>query len=115
MRWSHLQATRALIPELAFLHHSPNGGQRSAFTGAQMKALGTKRGFPDLVLPRRGGGLAIEMKSATGRTSPEQDGWLDWLAQCGWTVVVCRSAEDAREAIAVYFGLALASLPGLDA
>ena len=34
-----------------WLHHSPNGGGRSAVEGAIFKAMGTKAGWPDLVLP----------------------------------------------------------------
>lgn len=116
VKWSHLSAVRAVMPELARLHHSPNGGQRSAFTGAQMKALGTKPGWPDLVLPMRDGGVAIEMKrpDGTGRTSPEQTGWLDWLTACGWTVAVCTSADDARVMLCHALGIQPDSVPGLD-
>jgi hypothetical protein len=34
-----------------WLHHSPNGGARSAIEGAILKAMGVKAGEPDLVLP----------------------------------------------------------------
>ena len=117
VRWTHLRAVRAVLPDLAWLHHSPNGGQRTGFTGGQMKALGTKPGFPDLVLPVPSPagwhGLAIEMKSATGRTSPEQVGWMDRLADSGWKVAVCRSADEARDTIAAYFKTDPADLPPL--
>jgi hypothetical protein len=36
-----------------WLHHSPNGGARSAVEGAIFKSMGVKAGFPDLVLPIR--------------------------------------------------------------
>jgi hypothetical protein len=105
VRWSHLAQVRAIAPALAWLHHSPNGGLRSGFTGAQMKALGTKAGFPDLILPVASPPLAIEMKTDTGRTSPEQDGWIDALTQAGWTTAVCRSAAQAREVLCHHLGL----------
>ncbi len=118
VRWTHQRAVRAAIPALAWLHHSPNGGRRDGFTGGQMKALGTKPGFPDLVLPVPSPagwhGLAIEMKSDTGRTSPEQVGWLDRLADSGWQTAVCRSAADGRDTLARYFGLDPGSLPPLE-
>lgn len=108
VRWTHLRTARAVAPELAWLHHSPNGGRRDGFTGGQMKALGTKPGFPDLVLPVPSPsgwtGLAIEMKSDTGRTTPEQVAWLDRLADSGWQVAVCRSAAEGRATIAAYLG-----------
>jgi hypothetical protein len=115
IRWSHKVEVRSIAPELAWIHHSPNGGQRSGFTGAQMKALGTKPGFPDLILPipmPDHPGLVIEMKSATGRLSPEQALWLDTFRAGNWSVHVCRSAEDARSVILDYLGITQA--PALD-
>lgn len=104
------------MPELAWIHHSPNGGQRSGFTGAQMKALGVKRGFPDLILPvavNGATGLAIEMKTTTGRTTPEQDGWLTHLTSQGWKCRVARSAEEARAIVCSYLGTDPATVPAI--
>ena len=116
VKWTHKREVRAVLPALAFLHHSPNGGQRTARAGAQMVALGTKRGWPDLVLPLPPPlhGLAIEMKSTTGRVSEEQTGWLEHLAECGWSCHVCRSAEDARLVILSFFGIAPDSVMDLE-
>ena len=119
IRWSHKSTVRQLIPALAYLHHSPNGGKRDAFTGAQMKALGVKPGFPDLILPFTNDagqcGLAIEMKSEKGRVSDEQADWLAHLLLHGWECAVCRSAEEARRTICAYFGIGHDSVPALDA
>ena len=115
IKWTHRQTVRAAIPELAHLHHSPNGGRRDAITGAQMVALGVKRGWPDLVLPLPGGGLAIEFKSATGRTTAEQDAWLAYFERIGWRAAVVRSAPEAVALIAGHFGLPVDALPGLEA
>lgn len=113
--WSHKAAVRALAPDLRWLHHSPNGGKRDAFTGAQMRALGVKRGFPDLILPVRvtdangvGGicpGLIIEMKSAIGKLSPEQKEWKEHFEAQGWTFAVARSAQEARTQLCLYLGI----------
>ena len=116
VKWSHKVATRERIPALRWLHHSPNGGKRDAVTGGQMKALGTKPGFPDLILPAPNDcyiGLAIEMKSATGRTTTEQDEWLEHFAIAGWDVHVCRSAEEAQAAILAYFNVQANECPAL--
>lgn len=105
------------MPALAFLHHSPNGGKRDGFTGAQMKALGVKPGFPDLILPARSGqhpGLAIEMKSATGRVSDEQAAWLDHFTGQQWATAVARSAEEARNILCDYLGIDPLKAPALD-
>lgn len=118
IRWSHKVEVRQLMPELRFLHHSPNGGQRDGFTGAQMKALGTKPGFPDLILPVRSGhtpGLVIEMKSATGRTSDAQDDWLEHFKGQQWAVAVARSAPEAREILCWYLDINPATAPALEA
>lgn len=118
IRWTHLTAVRALMPELAYLHHSPNGGKRDAFTGAQMKALGVKRGFPDLILiaPSLDGlyaGIAIEMKSDTGSLTPEQSDWLAHLSTQHWATHTARSAEEARNALCAYLGTDPGAIPAL--
>jgi hypothetical protein len=116
VRWSHRREVRELMPALRWLHHSPNGGQRDGFTGAQMTALGVKRGFPDLVLPASNGahpGLVIEMKSETGSLTAEQREWLAHYTAQGWIALVCRSAEDAREAICNFLSISPGSAPEL--
>ena len=117
IKWSHRAAVRALMPSLRFLHHSPNGGKRDAFTGAQMKALGVKAGFPDLILPVRAGqcpGLVIEMKSEDGRTSDSQDEWLAHFDSQGWGTKIARSADEARTILCLYLGFDPSACPSLD-
>lgn len=46
-----------------------------------------------------GVGLAIEVKSATGRVSPEQEDWLLKWRKNGGHVVVARSVDDVLEKI----------------
>ena len=92
---------------MRWLHHSPNGGKRDALAGAQMKALGVKPGWPDLILPHSNGqhpGLVIEMKSATGSTSKEQKDWLAHFEDQNWQVRVARSAQEARTILCLYLG-----------
>lgn len=114
VKWTHKREVRAVMPELRWMHHSPNGGRRDGFTGAQMTALGVKRGWPDLVMPMPGGGLAIEMKSEVGRLSDEQSEWLARFEACGWTCAVCRSANEARSVVLSFFGVADDALPEVD-
>ncbi len=116
VKWTHRKEVRALMPGLRWLHHSPNGGQRSAFTGAQMKALGVNKGFPDLILPvaaKNTPGLVIEMKSDTGRLSTDQSEWIAHYKEQNWVTHVCRSAEEAREIICTYFDISSATAPTL--
>lgn len=121
IRWSHLAAVRNLMPALRFLHHSPNGGKRDAFTGAQMKALGVKPGFPDLILPSTkfdhigiaSCGLVIEMKSATGSLSTEQKDWKEhFIDQC-WDFRLARTAQEARLHLCLYLSITPDSAPPL--
>lgn len=115
--WSHKPSVRSLMPELAWLHHSPNGGKRDGFTGGQMKALGVKPGFPDLILPvavKNSHGLVIEMKSATGSLSPHQKAWLDHFELQNWQIRVVRSAQEARSVICQYLGMPPGTTPPLE-
>ena len=104
MSWSEWAANR--MPEAGLLFHIPNGGARTAVTGARMKAEGVKKGVPDLMLPvARGGyhGLFIEMKRRQGgRVSPEQAGWLRNLEVMGYCTRVCFGADDAIKVIDDY-------------
>lgn len=115
IKWASRATVRAQLPALSWLFHVPNGGQRSARTGAQLRAMGVRPGVPDLLLPQWQGGIAIEMKSPTGRLAPEQASWLAHLDACGWRTVVARSAEEARLALIAYLGGDPAQVPGLDA
>jgi hypothetical protein len=103
VNWLHLQ--HPAVWERT--HHSPNGGARNAATGARLKLMGTRRGWPDLVVmvPRRKWcGLALELKAEGGRLSVEQNQWLEWLHECGFLVGVAWSFDEAISAITAYLG-----------
>lgn len=92
-------------PELAWLAAIPNGGLRHKREAAKLKAEGVKPGVPDYLLPvARGGyvGLALELKTATGRVSPEQKAWLAHLEAQGWLAVVARGWEQAWDVVRDY-------------
>ena len=59
------------------------------------------RGFPDLIAARPPRLLAIELKSATGRTSPEQREWIDRLSACGVESHVLKMPGDWDAFIAI--------------
>lgn len=73
---------------LAFTH-VPNGGKRHMTVAKQMKALGQRRGFPDLIIMANGFVGFIEVKrprirtngklSAKGVMSDEQKAWRDYF------------------------------------
>lgn len=88
--------------------HIPNEGKRSKSYGARLKRMGLRKGFPDLIIPLVRGkyhGLFIEMKYNGGKTSTDQDDWLNRLASEGYACAVCYSAEDAIRLIEKYLKL----------
>ena len=86
-------------PEYATLLFAvPNGGARNAITGARLKDEGVTAGVADLILllPHREHGvdvwhgLAIEMKTPTGRQSPEQRAWQAAIEAQGYKYAIAR-------------------------
>lgn len=104
VRWARLQVS--VLPALAALFAVPNGARTSMGTAAKLSAEGMSPGVPDLAipLPVAGGptGLWIEMKTPTGRVSPEQLAWHAVLSEAGHRVVVCRSSEAAIAELRAY-------------
>ena len=81
--------------------HPPNGGNRTAKTGALMKSMGAKAGVPDVLIfdtPGMPGwyrcGLAIELKVGKNKPTPAQLKWHEDLRGCGWRVEVCRTVDE---------------------
>lgn len=84
---------------------SPGAGAGSV---AADKAMGVKKGVPDLCLPvaRRGyHSLYIEMKNETGRTSEAQKWWAEHLLAEGNYATVCHGWQAAVDVIYWYMGL----------
>ena len=57
-------------------------------------------GSADLIGCLGGRFIALEVKAAAGRTSPEQRQWLDLVRRNGGFAAVVRSVDEARAAIA---------------
>lgn len=95
--------------ELSLLFHPPNGGARNPVVGMKFKALGVRRGVPDLCLDvARGGffGLRLEIKDGDkGRLSEDQKLWHAALQQQGYCVGVIRNAEEGKNALLAYLQL----------
>lgn len=118
VRWSHKREVRALMPGLARLFHVPNGGKRNGLAGAQMTALGVKKGVLDLLLPvpaHGHHGIVIEMKVGKGKLTPEQQDWLAHFESINWQTAVCYSAAEARCRLCIYFRVPPELAPALDA
>ncbi len=103
INWCECMAFR--YPDLSLIYHIPNGGKRGKAEAARMKRQGVKAGVPDLCLPVPRSGfhvLYIEMKFGKGRTSEEQDKWIDNLTAQGYCCVVCFGADAAIHTICEY-------------
>lgn len=92
-------------PRYQYLFHIPNetiGGQGWIVRNRQM---GVKKGVPDLFypVPAHGyHGLFIEMKTQTGRLSPDQKKWIQVLETFGYRCVVAHGWEEARKELEMY-------------
>jgi len=96
---------RGKYPVLKLLYAIPNGGSRNIIEAANLKRQGVKSGVPDLCLPvARNGyhGLYIELKTAKGRTSENQDAWIAELRGQGYRVEVAMGCEEAIEILRGY-------------
>ena len=53
------------------------------------------KGFPDLVAinPKKRRILAIEVKTETGKVTPEQNDWLTWFSLCGVETWLLRPSQ----------------------
>lgn len=93
-------------PELERMFHVPNGGSRNKIEAARLKMQGVKAGVPDICLPVARGcyhGLFIELKKEKGgRTSKEQQKWIEYLESAGYCAQVCHGWDAARELIERY-------------
>jgi hypothetical protein len=113
VEWADRQA--GAKPALELLFHVPNGGSRHIAEATKLKAMGTRQGVPDLLLPvpRLGGhdkacerieynGLALELKSPSGRLRATQAWWLQQLQESDWAVAVAWTFSEARHILRSY-------------
>jgi len=98
---SELALTKATAQWLAYTmprwvawSHFPAGEVRTQRTGAKLKSMGTKRGWPDFVIVHNGKAFFIELKTAKGRLSDNQKAAHADLMAAGADVSICRSIED---------------------
>ena len=92
-------------PDLSLLFAIPNGGTRHKIEAVNLKRQGVKSGVPDMFLPvaRRGyHGLFIELKTEIGRTSKNQNAWIESLNKQGYFCEVCHGFDSAMRVIKWY-------------
>lgn len=87
--------------------HIPNEGKRTVAYAAKMKAIGLRKGFPDLFIPKalKGyHGLFIELKrDKHSYPTKEQLEWICHLNKSGYKATVCYGATAAIREIQEYF------------
>jgi hypothetical protein len=85
--------------------HIPNGGSRNVIEATKLKAMGTKKGVPDILIFEPKGiynGMAIELKVGKNKISEYQKYWLEELMSRGWRCIVTYDLDEAIEEINNY-------------
>ena len=88
-----------------FIWHVANERTVSPQSGQILKRKGVKSGVSDLVVAKPSGkyhGGFIELKTPTGKLSPNQKKFLDDMQAHGYFTATCYSAESAIETIKSY-------------
>src|SRR5690606_26352879 len=89
--------------------HIGNERKASYYAGYIMKRMGVLKGASDLFMAWPNGGfhgLFIEVKSKTGRPTPEQQAFLERMKAVGYKAVVCYGAEEVINTMKEYLSLA---------
>ena len=93
--------------EAGILYCATMGGVKLTIGQARKcKAAGYRKGIPDLLIYTPSGdkiGLALELKTLTGRPSPEQKEWVKTLTDFGWSASIVKGYDAAVEALFEYF------------
>lgn len=84
----------------------PNGEARSKRTGAKLKAMGVRPGVADFAFTLPGGRSAyLELKTATGRPSPEQRVFRSDAEAAGALYALARSPEEVEAVLSAWGAL----------
>lgn len=100
IQWFRYQFPKKLIFAI------PNGGSRHLLEAKRLKMEGVLPGVPDILCPEPTSsfhGLFIEFKSQTGKVRPTQSVLITALRNRDYCVEVCRSFEDFKNVVEVYF------------
>lgn len=86
----------------------PNGGNRSAITGAILKAEGARAGVADLFLMHGNSqfhGLWIEVKTDKGKQSPSQKEFEIDALNNGYDYKIVKSLDEFMDVVTIYLNL----------
>ncbi len=119
IKWWCMASRGFGVPEILLLS-IPNGGGGGEMRGHWLKMEGCRKGAPDLMLCVAGGGIVmdhakkeaffrgnyhalfLELKTPTGRLSPEQEVYHGHLRAAGYRVEVVRTFEECVATITSY-------------
>ena len=104
IKWWAVACKAYGIPE-RLLFSIPNGGRRDPLAMIFLKREGLRPGVCDLFLAMPGhnsAGLFVEMKTATGNVSAEQEQFIADVRKFGYRAEVCLSMAEARNVICSY-------------
>lgn len=73
----------------------PNGGLRNLKTAAFLKKEGATAGVSDLIILLKNEAVFVEVKTKTGRQSPEQKTFQQAVELLGFRYLIWRSLDDA--------------------
>lgn len=81
--------------------HPPNGGARSKTEAAIFKGLGVKAGVSDLIviIPPAARLGAIEVKAPGGKTTKNQDAFLDQVRKMGGVTAMVESIDECVDVV----------------
>ena len=87
------------LPVDALWTHFPAGEARTVITGARLKRMGLKPGWPDYLVVSNGRLIGLELKAGKGKASPVQADVGERFLRAGFSWVVCRTLEDVQCAL----------------
>ncbi|WP_372711956.1 VRR-NUC domain-containing protein [Hyphomicrobium sp.] len=77
----------------------PNASRRTKSGRASNAVPGLRKGVPDLQIVGRGKVYFVEVKTARGTPSDEQEEWLAWCTVNSTPWCIARSVDDVRVAL----------------
>jgi len=87
------------LPIGAIAHHSPNGGGRSKAEAGLFKAMGVRRGWPDLTILCMRRAIFIELKAPGEKSSEVQSKMQDALERAGFHSYVCDTIDEVERVL----------------
>lgn len=98
----------AALPKDAFWSTIAHGGFRLPISVAKrLRAMGLKKGVPDLFVIHNGRTVFLELKVPGNYPTPEQKAVMANIEQAGGFCFVCRSLEEVADALGQFIPLKL--------